>query len=568
MRTLPVSSPKDRRQRIRPYLIEVLLFVLVAVCFTSPRVVALGRFVTADEPNWGKRSARFYLGLVQGEYSATFQSPHPGVTTMWAGAGAFHWKFPKYQQVGTTSLGDTRLFQIFERHGPRPMEILATARLIVIFINLVVYLLAFYFARVLFGRLVAVVGFLLIAFDPFYLAHTRLLHVDGLLTIFLFLALLAYLSYLHDGKRIGLIVSGIAAGFSLLTKTPAIVLFLIITLLTLFSLLLQRKVDLITWRSVIRKGLIPVGVWIALVLVTMTLFWPALWVDPIGTLVKSARYVLVSAEGEVGGAQLVEGFQSETNGLLQYFYFYPLSYLWRVTPIILIGLILTGYVLWKRDQLRGHNIRFPALGLLMFVIAYTFFMSLGIKKNDRYLLPVYPPLDLIAAIGWIGLYEWIKSGVRIRYARWMANLMLFTIVLIQAGLTLNHYPYYLTYYNPLLGGIRKAQDVLLIGWGEGLNDAAVYLREKPGFQDLKILSWYAPAFNWFSANFKFYAEQNPYAEDNLEQVLADTDYVVVYINQWQRRVPSLLFDYLKSKKPEHTITIDGIDYVRIYRLNP
>lgn len=72
-------------------------------------------------------------------------------------------------------------------------------------------------------------------------------------------------------------------------------------------------------------------------------------------------------------------------------------------------------------------------------------MSLGVKKTDRYLLPIYLPLDLIAAIGWAGLYEWIKSGVKIRYAQWMANGMLLTIVLIQAGLTLNHYPYFLTY---------------------------------------------------------------------------------------------------------------------------
>jgi hypothetical protein len=235
---------------------------------------------------------------------------------------------------------------------------------------------------------------------------------------------------------------------------------------------------------------------------------------------------------------------------------------------MLIGLILAVYVLWKRDRLREHYIRFPVLGLLTFVLAYTFLMSLGVKKIDRYLLPIYLPLDLIAAIGWVGLYEWIRSGVKLRYAQWMANGMLLTIVLIQAGLTLNHYPYYLTYYNPLFGGIRKAQDVLLIGWGEGLNDAASYLREKPDYQKLKILSWYAPAFNWYSANFMFYAEQNPYMQDNLEQVLVDTDYVVVYINQWQRRYPTILFETLSAKKPEHTITLDGIEYVQIYRLRP
>jgi hypothetical protein len=57
-------------------------------------------------------------------------------------------------------------------------------------------------------------------------------------------------------------------------------------------------------------------------------------------------------------------------------------------------------------------------------------------------------------------------------------------------------------------------------------------------------------------------------QDNLEQVLADTDYVVLYINQWQRRYPTILFETLSAKNPEHTIILDGIEYVQIYRLRP
>jgi hypothetical protein len=184
--------------RIGEVLMGVMVLALIGVAFAAPRLLGLGRFVTADEPTWGKRAATFYLALSKGNYAATFLSPHPGVTTMWAGAGAYQLKFPKYLRVGELRIGDSELFEKFYRHGPRPIEVLATARALVVLLNLAVFLLGFIFARRLFGLLPALVGFLLIAFDPFYLAHSRLLHVDALLSSFLFLSVLAYLVFLQE----------------------------------------------------------------------------------------------------------------------------------------------------------------------------------------------------------------------------------------------------------------------------------------------------------------------------------------------------------------------------------
>ena len=40
-------------------------------------------------------------------------------------------------------------------------------------------------------------------------------------------------------------------------------------------------------------------------------------------------------------------------------------------------------------------------------------------------------------------------------------------------------PYYLPYYNPLVGGTKVAPRVLLYGWGEALDRAAAYLNTSP-----------------------------------------------------------------------------------------
>ena len=96
--------------------------------------------------------------------------------------------------------------------------------------------LAFFIAQRLLGLLVATVGFLLIAFDPFHIALSRMLHIDGTEANFVCLALLAFLAYLLGGRqRRYLILSGVAAGLAWLTKVPALFLAPFVGLLLLLE---------------------------------------------------------------------------------------------------------------------------------------------------------------------------------------------------------------------------------------------------------------------------------------------------------------------------------------------
>ena len=54
----------------------------------------------------------------------------------------------------------------------------------------------------LLGFWAALCGFVLMAFDPFHLAHSRLLHLDGLVSSFMLLAVIAFVSHLFDGVSI------------------------------------------------------------------------------------------------------------------------------------------------------------------------------------------------------------------------------------------------------------------------------------------------------------------------------------------------------------------------------
>src|SRR4030067_3165600 len=61
-------------------------FVLIFVAPLLPRPLALGNYLTPDEPNWVYRTVRFGAALSRGEWASTAQAGHPGVTTMWLGS--------------------------------------------------------------------------------------------------------------------------------------------------------------------------------------------------------------------------------------------------------------------------------------------------------------------------------------------------------------------------------------------------------------------------------------------------------------------------------------------------
>ena len=93
------------------------------------------------------------------------------------------------------------------------------------------------------------------------------------------------------------------------------------------------------------------------------------------------------------------------------------------------------------------------------------------KKFDRYLLPVFPLLDIVAAVGWGLLLETVLRR-RMKLAWMLVALATFVFGL---GGDWASRPYYLSYYNPLFGGASVGYDTLLTGWGEGLDQVANYL---------------------------------------------------------------------------------------------
>jgi hypothetical protein len=134
----------------------------------------------------------------------------------------------------------------------------------------------------------------------------------------------------------------------------------------------------------------------------------------------------------------------------------------------------------------------------------------------------------------------------------------------QLASALPHSPYYFSYYDPLLGGAKKAPEVMLIGWGEGLDQAAAYLNDKPGASKFLVMSSYdyGPMSFLFKGRTASILNFSDKLNDRKLKLAQEVDYIVVYANAWQRTPPEN--DQFAGIIPEHVIWINGLEYARIY----
>jgi len=550
---------------------NILIVVLLAGLVLLPRLLRLGYYATADEPLYLKQSGAFYYLLAEKDFSHTDLIVHPGVLSLWSGAIGYWLKFPDFAHYAQFPLSDLLFFKETVGHDITQEQLLAYGRAVSITFQAGLLLLSFYYLKRVFGTWPAVIGLLLVAFDPFYFANSRILQPDGMLSTCVFLSVSAYISYRHTQRRWDLIISGAAAGLSLLSKTTGIILVPFLVLVEIADWLYNRRKSTLPQKSVKTVG-VNVLTWGAAAALIFVILWPAMWVKPVEVVSEMIQSTFALSD-EVNSPVFFNGhINPEGEFGLAYWYFYAITWLWRTTPLVMLGLVV-GVIpaLWKQSNQERSKWRHSILALLAFVVIYFLLMSISKKKFDRYLLPAHVLVDLLAGLGWMGFLRWIKTWFPEKIKALIPVFAVF-VVAGQMWMTASVFPYYHSYYNPLLGGASKAQKVMMIGWGEGLDQAARYLSKQPRANKLIIYSWYANTlkinyvywtkFDWLPRGLPISA---PLSDEEFEEML-QADYIVTYVCQWQRNSSSRLLDYLADKPIEHTVRINGIDYVYIYNM--
>lgn len=559
------NQASDKGNWRRSLGVSVVLFLLTLV----PRVVSLDVFITPDEPRWMNRSASFLEAVLAGDFIHTIhigETPG-GVTTKWCGSAGIMAKYLllRLNPSAGASLhaNDLRDFLRWLQNDPHNhLEVMTAVRwpiaLIVSCSVVGIYLLA----RELFAEQVALLGVILLALEPFYLALSRVLHLDALVTSFMALSLLSLAICL---KRIRLspllFFSGVTAGLGVATKVSALFLVPFAGLMALAVYLADfRDRRAVPWRKALHLAVV-LTVWVGIGGLTLAVVWPAMWVDPLAAL---QRLLSGSSElAEAGHTQFFLGQVIDDPGPL----FFPVAFLFRVSPLTLLGAVASLPTVLRRGKA-------PENRRLIWLWAYAFlfvaFITLSPKKLDRYVLPIFPAMTLLTAAG---LWEWVEilrqrtSGLLNRWVTGAARLLPLGCIILQAIFPFPHYPYYFTFYNPALGGLRQAARVILVGWEEGLEKVAHYLNEKEGIEDKRVLAWYsALGFNTFfrGESRELSPERQP-ADD--VWLWYESDYVVFYINQVQRGLPDArTLAFFRSLEPEYTVRLRSLEYAWVYRV--
>jgi 4-amino-4-deoxy-L-arabinose transferase-like glycosyltransferase len=506
------------------------LSVFAAALFA--RAPALDLFPTQDEDNWMDRGSQFSRALSRQDWRDTYRSGHPGVVTMW---------------LATIGMGDVAepLVNRSDRQvtrAPEFMPALERARhAMIIFNSVLIALIALLTGRLL-GWAAAFFAGGLLAFEPFLVAHGQVVHLDAPVSGLMAVALLgAATRWLSDGHVGFIILSAVAGGMAFVTKSPSAFLVLAVPVIAAIGTRPWRG------RAQAQAWLIGMLVWAAVAALTACAIWPALATQPIDTISRMMRFALAEGGQPHGPGNFFMGQPVSVPGPL----FYPVSLLYRLTPVTIGGVLcLATFSWWHKDVLRSTS---PAWILIGLVIAFTLFMNLGAKKLDRYILPGVPLIDILAGCGlWAGTH-WLL--MRIRHQNYARLVMAVPIaaLLLQPVAWQSVLPYPLSYYSPVFGGGAAAQRMLLVGWGEGLDQAAAYINDQPDGANATVAVYFPLTVN-FQALLR--GTVVSYGSN------VTPTYVVDYINARQRnQVPV----QLAGKVPEHVVTINGIEYARVYR---
>lgn len=516
---------------------------LVAASAFWWRIADLGGFLNIDEVMfWLQRSEQFWSALMRGDWAATAISTHPGVTTMWLGGLGLRLQHIAFD-LGWTGDGSYATFLMWVR---LPMMLVHSAAVV----------LGYAMLRRMWPPLWAFFAAMFWACDPFVVGYSRMLHVDGLAGTFLTLSLLsACLAWHYRREYRWVVLSAVCAGLAMLSKLPALAILPSVGVLCLlacmpFSALYRDPLP--WWRWFLRSG----ALWCAVALITVVALWPALWTGLSAAFGQVQLGVQAEGAGTHVSGNYFLGYEMDSPGLL----FYPAALALRLMPLSMIGLFAVPIALRLATPEQRRDLAVLTGFVLFFVVA----MSVFSNKLNRYLVPAFPAVDLLAGAGFGALIVWIGrkipqpsyQGLWLAGATAVAGFMVFNTM---SG----WHPYGVAAFNPLLGGAQAGARTFYYGTGEGLEQVAEWINEQPDSTGVITISPMVQALQPYTA-------RGVQASNPSDGQLPDkAGYVVVYGRLLQRADAGAPFNqFYPRRTPLKHIQIHGVDYAFIYQAPP
>ncbi|MEK7502623.1 MAG: glycosyltransferase family 39 protein [Patescibacteria group bacterium] len=343
----------------------------------------------------------------------------------------------------------------------------------------------------IFSPTVGIIAGIILSMLPFSFGLSQLVTAESLKIITYPLTIYSYLFLMKERiTKMNILLAGIATGIALQAKQTN---FLLLILLGIILLLQVKRTHALDRRKILSKRiLIFLGISTISILVFFTL-WPQsifhikeileinqkLWNPQFSS--KIWQITLAPPEVFFGRLMLVPIFY--------YFVYFFIS-----IPVLILILFFAGL----KNLIKQKNIYFLVI-LLWFLLPFSLSFYSWRQHGLRYIIEIYPAFSIIAAVGVSLIVDKFKSKT-------LKGCVIIILFLYLIFTLFKIRPYYLDYFNELVGGVNNVYEKKLfqIGWwGQGVGEAGKFIEMNapkgsriglaispehvfPGIKDLKI----------------------------------------------------------------------------------
>ena len=363
--------------------------------------------------------------------------------------GSHAWKVDyQHPPIAEYAYGAVNYFVKAKAHDYTPSRVISAV------MGALTCLVVYFAGKEFFGRRVGVVAALILAFMPQFVAHNKVAALESPVALFSSLTVYFLLQGVKRRSNSKYLISAIFCGLTIGTRFDGFLLFILVFLVFLSY----------CGAEVFRKEVVglPTGL-LLFPLLAMAVFvgsWPWLWSDTFRHLAASLTHWGPSPTEYLLGRPV--------RGPLSYYILYFLG----TTP----ALVLTLCGVFTYKAVKDRNFYLSAL-TLWFGVFFLFSFSHWKQDGIRYIYQIYPPLSLISAIGLFSIADAFSWS---RYRRLISHLLSSTVIVYLAVTCWIIHPYYLDYYNEIVGGPRNVYERKWFDvgwWGEGIKEAVHYVNE-------------------------------------------------------------------------------------------
>lgn len=411
------------------------------------------------------------------------------------------------------------------------------ARVPIVLISLVFGLFLFYWGKKIGGIVTGLFALILYAFDPNILGHNHFVTTDLGIAAAIGLAFYFFLTFLKYPTWLNAFYGGLALGIAQITKFSAIMLLPFFSLLLItYPLIKYIKKDqgrIKVFGRYILKGIFAIlimfcVIWIMYVPVTYKMPTEVLpqiahikgqpekyprdehlikfiiWTNehtatrPLATYTQGLMQVLNRVDD--GNVTYFMGNVS-SDASIWYFPFVFVAkqtlvhlFFYTVAIMLFFAMIVRGTfdvftqkITSSLRQFRAFCVhRFHEIALGLFMLLYSYISITGnLNIGFRHLFPMMPLVYILTAKVVIGSYKNLRKKMRKRIVRGV----FIALVIMLVGVTVNTYPYYMSYFNILFGGPHGGYHYVTdsnADWGQDLKRLKKYLDAHPEIDKIRI----------------------------------------------------------------------------------